>query len=101
LPRAAMPAAAQFSEGGSLPSARDYGQATPQPAPIFQPAARVAEAGGNPDDILYPLGAARAQLHKTYVVAETVDGLVIVDQHAAHERLVYERMKEALGVSGV
>jgi DNA mismatch repair protein MutL len=49
----------------------------------------------------YPLGAARAQVHETYVVAQTGDGIVIVDQHAAHERLVYERMKAALAESGV
>ena len=47
------------------------------------------------------LGAARAQLHKTYIVAETEDGLTIIDQHAAHERLVMERMKLALAEKGV
>ena len=49
----------------------------------------------------YPLGVARAQLHTTYVVAQTADGIVIVDQHAAHERLVHERIKAALESVGV
>jgi len=56
-------------------------------------------AGSGLDDTL--LGAARAQLHKTYIVAETRDGITIIDQHAAHERLVMERMKAALAADGV
>ena len=51
------------------------------------------------DDTL--LGAARAQLHKTYIIAETGDGITIIDQHAAHERLVMERMKAAMAQDGI
>ena len=65
-----------------------------------QPAARIEEASAQPSADL-PLGVARAQLHETYVVAQTEDGIVIVDQHAAHERLVYERMKSSLAAGGV
>ncbi|MBC6981017.1 DNA mismatch repair endonuclease MutL [Caulobacter sp. 17J80-11] len=63
------------------------------PAPGFEQAAVI-------DPVDYPLGAARAQVHETYVVAQTRDGIVIVDQHAAHERLVYERMKAQMAEAG-
>jgi DNA mismatch repair protein MutL len=62
----------------------------PAPAPVVD-----QSTGEIIDPLDYPLGAARAQLHETYVVAQTRDGMVIVDQHAAHERLVMEQMLEA------
>jgi DNA mismatch repair protein MutL len=64
-------------------------------------AARVETVEPAPDALDRPLGAALAQVHDTYIVAQTRDGLVVVDQHAAHERLVYERIKAALERTGV
>jgi DNA mismatch repair protein MutL len=60
-----------------------------------------ASPPGAVDPVDFPLGAARAQVHETYIVAQTRDGMVIVDQHAAHERLVYERMKAEMAGGGV
>ncbi len=72
-------------------------------APLDVPSAdaRAHDAPLPPDLLDRPLGAARAQLHETYIVSQTRTSVVIVDQHAAHERLVYERMKGMLANGGV
>jgi DNA mismatch repair protein MutL len=56
---------------------------------------------GDQEQTAYPLGAARAQVQDTFIIAETGDALVIVDQHAAHERLVYERLKRSFANGGI
>lgn len=92
-----------FRRGSAAP---DFGALHDRPrdyeAPLLAaaPSARAAIDPPQAED-RFPLGAARAQLHETYIVAQTADGLVIVDQHAAHERLVYEEMKRGLAAGGV
>ncbi|MEJ6479178.1 MAG: DNA mismatch repair protein MutL, partial [Octadecabacter sp.] len=61
----------------------------------FEPAPEVVETAH------LPLGVARAQVHENYVIAQTETGIVIVDQHAAHERLVYEKLKRQMAENGV
>ena len=70
-------------------------------APLDGLSARVEQQPANIAPGNYPLGVARAQLHETYIVAQTDQGVVIVDQHAAHERLVHERLKTQLEAEGV
>ncbi|MGE3304201.1 MAG: DNA mismatch repair endonuclease MutL [Hyphomonadaceae bacterium] len=85
-----------------LPSARAETAAyEPQPEAFFAAAGPAALAQRAGEALIHPLGAARAQVHETYIVAQTEDGVVIVDQHAAHERLTYEKMKAMLADGGV
>jgi DNA mismatch repair protein MutL len=63
--------------------------------------ARVEEAPAEVQADDLPLGAARAQVHETYIIAQTADGVILVDQHAAHERLVYERLKRQHAEAGI
>lgn len=86
-----------------------YAPAAIQPSMEFAPSVR-AEVETEPDgifaeddisDITHPLGSAKAQIHENYIIAQTSQGIVIVDQHAAHERLVYERFKSAMAATGI
>jgi DNA mismatch repair protein MutL len=97
-------AAFRSAEGGAAPRFAFPPQLPPvqlaEAAADYLAPSGPAAAGATPSAET-PLGSARAQLHGIYILAETADGVVLVDQHAAHERLVYERMKSALAAHGV
>ncbi|CAN5488101.1 DNA mismatch repair endonuclease MutL [soil metagenome] len=107
-PIGAMPIFDAVGEGAALMERATYQSAyqgvgdrratflTPPPMARAEPAAQAT-----PEARSFPLGVARGQVAKTYIVAEAEDGLVLVDQHAAHERLVLERMRRALDGAGV
>lgn len=75
---------------GFAEMARDYSGQVAAPEPV---------AESDPHDL--PLGTARGQVHENYIIAQTATGMVIVDQHAAHERLVYEKLKRQMADNGV
>lgn len=83
------------------PSGASLSRAMAFQAPGFAEAPSARAEFAPPVDESFPLGAARAQLHENYIIAQTEAGIVIVDQHAAHERLVYERLKRQMAEAGI
>ncbi len=95
VPRQSTLAQAFAAQAPALPQ----GFAEPPQARIAETLAQPVVEASSPD--AHPLGAARAQLHGNWIIAQTADGIVIVDQHAAHERLVYEWLKAEMAARGI
>ncbi len=94
---AARQAAYRAQAPGFAELANDYSGSIVDATPLASAIAMVEE----PPAQDLPLGAARGQVHENYIIAQTADGMVIVDQHAAHERLVYEKLKNQMAANGV
>jgi DNA mismatch repair protein MutL len=102
LARSTINSFRNFSYPPPRPSQSQYGFSESAQAPLdmnFAPQAPMAEPDNSAQN--FPLGAARAQIHDTYIIAQSVNGLVLIDQHAAHERLVYERLKRERAARGI
>ena len=94
LPRSLLPMSGLSAEYG-------FSDRSQTPLPPLAPAADARTHEEEVSATSYPLGAARAQVHEMFIIAETEDSVVIVDQHAAHERLVYERLKSSYANGGI
>ncbi|MGZ5915831.1 MAG: DNA mismatch repair endonuclease MutL [Methyloceanibacter sp.] len=108
LSQSALQRMVRPGQGGTHPQAwrrAPYGFAEESQAPLGELAAPSGDTRGasrqDESGIGYPLGAARAQLNDTFIIAQTGDALLIIDQHAAHERLVYERLRRAFANGGI
>lgn len=95
------PTVGQVAGAFAAQAPQGFGDRSDLPRFEAPPSARPTDIAPPVEGANYPLGVARGQVHGTYIIAQTADGIVIVDQHAAHERLVYERMKSALDADGL